>query len=129
MYSMIETHRLNGARRLKRQLISEAMVEGVPPEDCYKSDSYIDNLVVDVAVSFDGSWKDRGHSSHHGVVAAISQYNGEVLDVEYLNNYCRWGDYLFWNWLRGYQPNFYFKHIMCCNFQTINVHFWNGNES
>ena len=53
-------------------------------------DNKLGSLTVDVTVSFDGSWKNRGYSSHHCVVAAISQDTGEILDVEYLCNFCRY---------------------------------------
>ena len=89
MHDVAERQRIKTARQLKRQLLREGLVPGTSPEDYLKTDSYIDNLSVDVAVSFDGSWKDRGYSSHHGVVAAISQHSGAILDVEYLCNHCK----------------------------------------
>ena len=41
-----------------------------------------------IAVSFDGSWQKRGHSSHNGVGAAIACDTGLVLDTEVISNYC-----------------------------------------
>ena len=43
----------------------------------------------DTIVSIDDTWHRRGHSSHNGVVAVISEVTGRVLDFEVLCNYCR----------------------------------------
>lgn len=43
----------------------------------------------DLTVVVDGTWQRRGHTSHHGVVAATSISTGKILDVEVLSNYCR----------------------------------------
>ena len=43
---------------------------------------------LDCAASFDGTWQRRGHSSHHGVVTAISTDTGKCLDFEVLSNTC-----------------------------------------
>ena len=40
-------------------------------------------------VSVDGSWQRRGHSSHNGIVTAISVITGKALDIEILTNYCK----------------------------------------
>ena len=47
------------------------------------------NTIVDTAVSVDGSWQKRGHSSNNGVVTAISMDNGKVLDTAPLTRYCK----------------------------------------
>ena len=85
----MEESRVESARRLKLHLISQGLVHVEEELETVKTNRFIDSLTVDVAVSFDGSWKDRGFTSHHGVVAAISIDTGEVLDVEYLCNHCR----------------------------------------
>ncbi|KAH7958418.1 hypothetical protein HPB49_001406 [Dermacentor silvarum] len=41
-----------------------------------------------IAVSFDGSWMTRGHSSHIGVGAVIELFTGLVLDYVVLSNFC-----------------------------------------
>ncbi|XP_072017400.1 uncharacterized protein [Amphiura filiformis] len=89
VHDVSDTARLQVARRLKRQLIKEGSVPGTKADDADKTDSFIDSLTVDVAVSFDGSWKNRGFSSHHCIVAAIAQETGEILDAEYICNLCR----------------------------------------
>ena len=47
-----------------------------------------DNNVLDIAVSFDGSWQKRGHSSHNGVGIAIDLFTGLPIDYEVLSNFC-----------------------------------------
>ena len=43
----------------------------------------------DCCVSVDGTWQRRGHSSHHGVVSAISTDSGKCVDAEVLSNLCK----------------------------------------
>lgn len=43
---------------------------------------------LDVAVTVDGTWMKRGHSSLHGVVTAISADTGKVLDMEVESKFC-----------------------------------------
>ncbi|XP_072180863.1 uncharacterized protein [Diadema setosum] len=45
--------------------------------------------VLDVAVSYDGTWHKRGFVSNHGVGVVISMDTGEVLDREVLSKDCR----------------------------------------
>ncbi|GFS26282.1 hypothetical protein ElyMa_005208700 [Elysia marginata] len=40
------------------------------------------------AISYDGTWHKRGHSSHFGVGVAIDCNSGFVLDTQVLSNYC-----------------------------------------
>lgn len=42
----------------------------------------------DMAVSFDGAWMTRGHSSHIGVGSVIELFSGYVLDFVVLSNFC-----------------------------------------
>ncbi len=44
--------------------------------------------VLDIGVSFDGSWHKRGHSSHNGIAVAIDLLTGLPLDFEVLSNFC-----------------------------------------
>ncbi|CAN8025115.1 unnamed protein product [Ixodes persulcatus] len=41
-----------------------------------------------IAVSYDGSWMTRGHSSHIGVGTVIKLFTGFVLDYVVLSNFC-----------------------------------------
>ena len=44
--------------------------------------------IIDIAVTFDGSWQKRGHSSHYGLGAVIELETGLVLDYEAYSSYC-----------------------------------------
>ena len=70
------------ALRLRRLLKIELenLDESFDPEDC--------SQLLDVAVSFDGTWHHRGFKSSHGVGVVMSIDTGEVLDVEVLSKDC-----------------------------------------
>ncbi|KAL8607716.1 hypothetical protein ACOMHN_039389 [Nucella lapillus] len=44
--------------------------------------------VLDITVSYDGTWQKRGFTSHHGIGVAIETQTGLVIDFEVLSNYC-----------------------------------------
>ena len=44
--------------------------------------------ILNIAVSFDGTWQRRGHSSHNGVATVIDLLTGLPLDFEVLSNFC-----------------------------------------
>lgn len=44
--------------------------------------------LVDISVSFDGTWQNRGHRSHTGIGIAMDSVTGTVLDLEVLSNFC-----------------------------------------
>ena len=44
--------------------------------------------IIDIGVTFDGSWQKRGHSSHYGLGAVIELETGLVLDYEAYSLYC-----------------------------------------
>lgn len=46
------------------------------------------NIPGNIAVSYDGSWMTRGHSSHIGVGTVIELFTGFVLDYVVLSNFC-----------------------------------------
>ena len=48
-----------------------------------------DETVLDIAVSFDGTWAKRGHTSLFGIVFVISVDTGEVLDYHVLSKFCK----------------------------------------
>ena len=48
-----------------------------------------DKSLEDIAVSFDGTWAKRGHTSPFGVVFVLSVDTGEVLDYYVLSKYCK----------------------------------------
>ena len=47
-----------------------------------------DEGVLDIGVSFDGSWQKRGHSSHNGIASVIDLITGLPVDYEVLSNFC-----------------------------------------
>ncbi|GBM60324.1 hypothetical protein AVEN_108111-1 [Araneus ventricosus] len=54
--------------------------------DC---DSSLENEeVIDVCVSYDGTWGKRGHTSLHGIGIVIDILTGLVIDFEVLSKYC-----------------------------------------
>ena len=54
--------------------------------DC--TDDQLKSKIVDCAASFDGSWNSRGWSARDGVVTAISDDTGKVLDVIFMTKSC-----------------------------------------
>eukprot|EP00795_Rhopilema_esculentum_P002650 gene2650-847_t len=46
------------------------------------------NGILNISVSFDGTWQRRGHSSHNGVGAVIELITGLPIDYEILSNFC-----------------------------------------
>ena len=45
--------------------------------------------ILDIAVSFDGSWQTRGHHSNIGIGFVIDASTGAVLDYEVQSKLCR----------------------------------------
>ena len=45
--------------------------------------------IINIGVSFDGSWLTRGHRSTYGKGAVIDVVTGHVIDYEVLCNYCQ----------------------------------------
>ncbi|XP_065055580.1 uncharacterized protein LOC135684104 [Rhopilema esculentum] len=44
---------------------------------------------IDFTASFDGTWQKPGHASLNGVVTAVSNESGKVLDFEVKSKYCK----------------------------------------
>ena len=47
------------------------------------------NDLLDIVVSYDGTWMTRGHTSHIGVGIVIEMDTGMVIDFEVLSNFCQ----------------------------------------
>ena len=47
-----------------------------------------DNGILNIAVSFDGSWQKRGYTSHNGLGAVVDLMTGHLIDCEVLSNFC-----------------------------------------
>ena len=45
--------------------------------------------VLDIRVSYDGSWQKRGHTSHNGTGAVIEPLTGLLIDFKVLSNFCQ----------------------------------------
>ena len=56
--------------------------------NCMENSNYTDNDVIDISISFDGTWRRHGYSSHYGVGVAIETRTGLVIDVHAVSNYC-----------------------------------------
>ena len=68
--------------------------------------------ILDISVSFDGSWQRRGHSSHNGIATVIDLLTGLPLDFECLSNFChkcaispKESDPEFSDWQNNHKPN------------------------
>ena len=77
LYANIQCHFDKAAEHLKKMI-----------EDEDESSADISSKYFDIAVSFDGSWQKRGHTSIYGVVTVISPLSGEVLDAAVLCKKC-----------------------------------------
>lgn len=54
-----------------------------------KLDSSIgDDNIIDIGVSFDGSWQKRGYSSMYCIGCVIDIYTGLIVDFEVVSKYC-----------------------------------------
>ncbi|KAK3889782.1 hypothetical protein Pcinc_006343 [Petrolisthes cinctipes] len=47
------------------------------------------NYLLDIVVSYDGTWMTRGHTSHIGAGIVIEVDTGMVIDFEVLSNFCQ----------------------------------------
>jgi hypothetical protein len=89
--------------------------------DC--TDQELKNKTVDVGASFYCAWSSRGWSARDGVVAAISEDTGRVLDVVYMTRSCshckkmeekrasrQLSKIAFLEWYIGHEENCYLNH-------------------
>ena len=53
-----------------------------------EGDERLEDKLINVSVSIDGSWSSRGWTARNGVVTVVSIDTGKVLDVVYLSNSC-----------------------------------------
>ena len=63
-----------------------AIIQEEEPENIHEGEH--GKIIANVAVSVDGTWQKRGHSSKIGVVFVISVRTGEILDYEVLSQVC-----------------------------------------
>lgn len=87
-------HHKTFQRHLKNTLAPAATraAESAMSECAEKVRTIYDDLCFghrgNIAVSYDGTWKTRGHSSHIGVGTVIELFSGYVLDYVVLSNFC-----------------------------------------
>ena len=70
-------------------------------------------MIAQVAVTLDGTWQKRGHSSKHGVVYLLSVDTGEVLDYCIKTLFCQCVNHQndvkksskYKDWYDGHKPN------------------------
>ena len=48
-----------------------------------------DDNILDISVSFDGTWLTRGHSSHIGVGCVVDLVTGLCIDAHVMSTYCQ----------------------------------------
>ncbi|GFS74776.1 uncharacterized protein TNCV_1690751 [Trichonephila clavipes] len=66
------------------------LAENTAREAHVKVDASLKNQeIVDVSVSYDGTWQKRGHISNLGLGIIIDILSGHVLDFEVLSKYCQ----------------------------------------
>ena len=69
----------DAAKRLREKIMTEH------PDDIEMDG---EDIIANVAVTVDGIWQKRGHSSKIGVVFLISVKTGEILDYEVKSLFC-----------------------------------------
>ena len=47
-----------------------------------------DDTIVNIPISFDGTWSKRGYTANHGISFVISAATGKVLDYEVISKVC-----------------------------------------
>lgn len=67
------------SKKSVEKIVESYSVLGVEPDE---------DGVLDIGVSFDGSWHKRGHSSHNGIAVVIDIITGLPVDYEVLSNFC-----------------------------------------
>lgn len=70
----------------EQQYITKRCVEDVYQKDGVKTDN---KGVLNIDVSFDGTWMTKGHKSHIGAAFVMDVISGMTIDYEVLSNFCR----------------------------------------
>ncbi|KAK1885412.1 2-dehydro-3-deoxyphosphooctonate aldolase [Dissostichus eleginoides] len=71
---------LHRTREQVRQAYADPDVAELLKEDA--------EAVINISVSFDGTWQKRGFTSHYGIGVCIDILTGLVIDYEILSSYC-----------------------------------------
>ncbi|KAK8372125.1 hypothetical protein O3P69_011014 [Scylla paramamosain] len=80
LYNKMESHYNKGM-----EIIYESVKEFYTSRKMAEPD---EDGILDVEVSYDGTWMTRGHKSHIGIGFVLDVYTGIVLDFEVICNYC-----------------------------------------
>ena len=81
-------NRIEEASKKTFNEISEVSVKAIASEYAKLGVDPDENGVLDIGVSYDGSWQKRGHSSHNGMASVIDMVTGLPIDYEVLSNFC-----------------------------------------
>ena len=87
--TVVANNILTDAAKIVRQVYADTSVAGTSVAGPSATDSDADDEVIDLAVSFDGSWMKRGHTSAYGIGCVIDTVTGLVLDLTMLSSYCQ----------------------------------------
>ncbi|GFR64715.1 hypothetical protein ElyMa_000184600 [Elysia marginata] len=70
-------------QRLKRTVLDKAVQEVKAAHGKAGDD------IVDIAVSYDGTWQKRGHTSNHGLGVVIEVTTGLAVDYHVMSSFCQ----------------------------------------
>lgn len=65
---------------MAHSVVRQAHLEANPDLD--------ENDVIDISVSYDGTWHKRGHTSNYGIGIVIDVLTGLVIDFQVMSKYC-----------------------------------------
>ncbi|GFU19101.1 uncharacterized protein TNCV_4397041 [Trichonephila clavipes] len=78
---------INSAYSLASQTVLNYVHNSV--QNAYrKLDQNGSNTITDIAVSFDGTWLTRGHTSQIGIGCVVDTLTGYVIDYDIMSKYC-----------------------------------------
>ena len=68
-------------KEAREKLRKQILEENDKPYDC--------NTLVEVGVTYDGTWSSRGFTANYGIGFVISADTGQVLDYEFCSQFCQ----------------------------------------
>ena len=69
--------------RLKTAVLNKAV------KKVYEAHGKAEGDVLDIAVSYDGTWQKRGHTSKHGLGVVIEVTTGRAVDYHVMSSFCQ----------------------------------------
>ncbi|GFN94378.1 hypothetical protein PoB_002088400 [Plakobranchus ocellatus] len=91
---------------VKKQIFSRAVSVVRAEHAREKGIELMENTVLDICVSYDGTWLKRGHTSQIGIGCVIDVLTGLVLEAELLSTYCHTCETT-GTWVKGNTPQRY----------------------